>query len=111
MDSSHHDELHSLEEIGSYADPLQEEYIDLYGAGEAEKILPGEKNPDRAVEPEVEEEFRDDLARLYHGRNDEEIVALCHEGDALAEEYLLDKYKNFVRSKARSYFLIGADQS
>ena len=27
----------------------------------------------------------------------------------MAEEYLLDKYKNFVRSKARSYFLIGAD--
>lgn len=40
---------------------------------------------------------------------DEEIVELCHAGDSLAEEYLLSKYKNFVRSKARSYFLIGAD--
>ena len=40
---------------------------------------------------------------------DEEIVQLCHQGDANAEEYLLNKYKNFVRSKARSYFLIGAD--
>ena len=40
---------------------------------------------------------------------DEEIVQLCHEGNADAEEYLLNKYKNFVRSKARSYFLIGAD--
>lgn len=40
---------------------------------------------------------------------DEEIVELCHDGDSLAEEYLLSKYKNFVRSKARSYFLIGAD--
>ena len=40
---------------------------------------------------------------------DEEIVRLCHEGDTTAEEYLLNKYKNFVRSKARSYFLIGAD--
>ena len=40
---------------------------------------------------------------------DEEIVQLCHQGDADAEEYLLNKYKNFVRSKARSYFLIGAD--
>ena len=27
----------------------------------------------------------------------------------MALEYLLNKYKNFVRSKARSYFLIGAD--
>ena len=41
--------------------------------------------------------------------SDEEIVAMSHEGDAAAEEYLLDKYKNFVRSKARSYFLVGAD--
>ena len=40
---------------------------------------------------------------------DEEIVQLCHAGNANAEEYLLNKYKNFVRSKARSYFLIGAD--
>ena len=36
-------------------------------------------------------------------------MSRCHSGDAFAEEYLLNKYKNFVRSKARSYFLIGAD--
>ena len=40
---------------------------------------------------------------------DEDIVEMSHNGDAAAEEYLLDKYKNFVRSKARSYFLVGAD--
>ena len=34
---------------------------------------------------------------------------MCHQGDSEAEEYLLNKYKNFVRAKARSYFLIGAD--
>ena len=28
----------------------------------------------------------------------------------MAQEYLIVKYKNFVRSKARSYFLIGADR-
>ena len=32
-----------------------------------------------------------------------------HDGDDAAQEFLLNKYKNFVRSKARSYFLIGAD--
>ena len=42
--------------------------------------------------------------------SDEDIVQLCHEGNADAEEYLLNKYKNFVRAKARSYFLIGADR-
>lgn len=45
----------------------------------------------------------------FGGFTDEEIVQLCHDGDTMAEEFLLNKYKNFVRSKARSYFLIGAD--
>ncbi len=45
----------------------------------------------------------------YDGMTDEEVVALCHDGDSRAVEYLLNRYKNFVRSKARSYFLIGAD--
>ncbi len=40
---------------------------------------------------------------------DEEIVALAQQSDGAALEFLLNKYKNFVRSKARSYFLIGAD--
>lgn len=41
---------------------------------------------------------------------DEEIVELAKDGDAVALEYLINKYKNFVRAKARSYFLIGADR-
>ena len=45
----------------------------------------------------------------YDGMTDEEVVTLCHDGDSRAVEYLLNRYKNFVRSKARSYFLIGAD--
>ena len=40
---------------------------------------------------------------------DEEIAVLAQQGDSLASEFLLNKYKNFVRSKARSYFLVGAD--
>ena len=45
----------------------------------------------------------------YGDLTDEEIVALCQAGDGDAMVYLLDEYKNFVRGKARSYFLIGAD--
>jgi len=41
---------------------------------------------------------------------DEQIVELSHNGDLDAQEYLINKYKNFVRAKARSYFLIGADR-
>jgi RNA polymerase sporulation-specific sigma factor len=41
---------------------------------------------------------------------DEEMVELAKLGDSIAQEYLINKYKNFVRAKARSYFLIGADR-
>ncbi|GAA0380817.1 RNA polymerase sporulation-specific sigma factor [Bacillus horti] len=41
---------------------------------------------------------------------DEELVELVRDGDLDALEYLIHKYKNFVRAKARSYFLIGADR-
>ncbi|MBM6616120.1 RNA polymerase sporulation sigma factor SigH [Bacillus suaedaesalsae] len=41
---------------------------------------------------------------------DEVVVDYVHQGDSEALEYLINKYRNFVRSKARSYFLIGADR-
>jgi RNA polymerase sporulation-specific sigma factor len=41
---------------------------------------------------------------------DEETVELAQHGEQFAVEFLVDKYKNFVRAKARSYFLIGADR-
>jgi RNA polymerase sporulation-specific sigma factor len=45
----------------------------------------------------------------YEDMPDESLAELARDdGDAL--EYLLNKYKNFVRAKARSYFLIGADR-
>ena len=46
----------------------------------------------------------------YEDLTDEVVAELArgYDGDAL--EYLLNKYKNFVRAKARSYFLIGADR-
>ena len=48
-------------------------------------------------------------AQDYKAMTDEQVVRLAQEQDAQALEYLLNKYKNFVRTKARSYFLIGAD--
>ncbi len=46
----------------------------------------------------------------FEEMTDEAITELarCNDGDAL--EFILNKYKNFVRAKARSYFLIGADR-
>ncbi|CEH28394.1 MULTISPECIES: RNA polymerase sporulation sigma factor SigH [Aneurinibacillus] len=46
----------------------------------------------------------------YEALYDEDIVDLVRLGDGDALEYLINKYRNFVRAKARSYFLIGADR-
>ncbi len=46
----------------------------------------------------------------YEQLEDEMIVELVHQGDSEALDYLIHKYKNFVRAKARSYFLVGADR-
>ncbi|MBU5438661.1 RNA polymerase sporulation sigma factor SigH [Tissierella sp. MSJ-40] len=47
---------------------------------------------------------------IYDNMDDEDIVQEAKSGVPLALEYLIYKYKNFVRCKARSYFLIGADR-
>ena len=46
----------------------------------------------------------------YDGMVDEDIVEYARNGSNVALEYLINKYRNFVRAKARSYFLIGADR-
>ncbi|MCL6605844.1 MAG: RNA polymerase sporulation sigma factor SigH [Paenibacillus sp.] len=46
----------------------------------------------------------------YDCISDEDIVEVFRGGDSGALEYLINKYRNFVRAKARSYFLIGADR-
>ncbi len=46
----------------------------------------------------------------YEQLDDENLVEHVHDGDSAALEFLINKYKNFVRAKARSYFLIGADR-
>jgi RNA polymerase sporulation-specific sigma factor len=51
-----------------------------------------------------------ELLDAYEVMCDEEIIELVRAGDPLAEEHLINKYRNFVRAKARSYFLIGADR-
>jgi len=46
----------------------------------------------------------------YYLLVDEELVEYARNGDDYALEHLINKYKSFVKSKARSYFLIGADR-
>lgn len=51
-----------------------------------------------------------DLYSAFEVLQDEEVVEIARAGSVLAQEYLINKYKSFVRAKARSYFLIGADR-
>lgn len=46
----------------------------------------------------------------YEDIGDEAVVKRAREGNSAALDFLIHKYKNFVRAKARSYFLIGADR-
>ncbi|MGD8400216.1 MAG: RNA polymerase sporulation sigma factor SigH [Bacillota bacterium] len=50
------------------------------------------------------------MVEMYDEMLDETIVDAARQGDDNAQEFLINKYKNFVRAKARSYFLIGADR-
>ena len=44
------------------------------------------------------------------GLKDEELVILAKKGNAKAISILINKYKNFVGSRTKSYFLVGADR-
>ena len=46
----------------------------------------------------------------FQDKADEEVVIEAKKGDTRAQEYIIAKYENFVKLKAKSYFLIGADK-
>lgn len=46
----------------------------------------------------------------FEDKLDEEIAVEAKKGNSDAQEYLITKYQNFVKAKAKSYFLIGADK-
>lgn len=48
--------------------------------------------------------------RDFENLSDEELVELSVTGDKSATEYILNKYKNFVKAVVRMYFLVGADR-
>ncbi len=46
----------------------------------------------------------------YEGMSDAGVVERAQAGEEQAAEYLLYKYRNLVRNKVRSYFLVGAEK-
>lgn len=53
---------------------------------------------------------RAEVTNCFSTMLDEEILEDIRKGNVKAIEYLINKYKNYVRAKARTYFLIGADR-
>ena len=45
--------------------------------------------------------------RQYNDFTDEELVIRARDGEEEITEYLMDKYKNLVRSKASTMFILG----
>ena len=46
----------------------------------------------------------------YEQETDETLVIFTQQGDHAAMDFLMDKYKNLVRGRARTLFLVGADK-
>ncbi|KSU89471.1 RNA polymerase factor sigma-70 [Bacillus sp. VT 712] len=50
------------------------------------------------------------MMRNYEILEDMTLVELAHTGDDESLNHLINRYRNFVRAKARPYFLIGAER-
>ncbi|MFA9465471.1 MAG: RNA polymerase sporulation sigma factor SigH [Velocimicrobium sp.] len=50
------------------------------------------------------------MGEKFSQKSDEEILEWIRKGDTEAMDYILEKYKNLVRMKARKLFLIGGDR-
>ena len=63
------------------------------------------------MEAEMRDSSNDTRFEGFDGLTDEEVISRIKENCSnIALDYLINKYRNFVRAKARSYFLIGADR-
>ena len=49
------------------------------------------------------------MLQHYDGCTDEELIERLRDGEEQIMEYLMDKYKNLVRSKAKSMYILGGD--
>ena len=61
----------------------------------------------------MQDQFQEERSLLqsrYAYLTDQEIVKIAQAGDDLAAEFLLYKYRSLVRTKVRSYFLMGAEK-
>lgn len=50
------------------------------------------------------------MDRDYEKYSDEELIVRLRDGESAITDYIMDKYKNLVRSKAKSMYILGADR-
>ena len=50
------------------------------------------------------------MNNYFDNMSDEALVVLAAKGDSAAAEYLIQEYKELVKSKARLYFMLGGDR-
>ena len=55
-------------------------------------------------------DYSTEIAGIFVGKIEEEIVIEAQNGEIRAQEYVISKYESFVKAKSKSYFLIGADK-
>lgn len=49
------------------------------------------------------------MEKDYTGSSDEELIVRLRDGETGITDFLMNKYKNLVRSKAKSMYILGAD--
>lgn len=50
------------------------------------------------------------MDKKYENYSDEELIVRLRDGESAITDYIMDKYKNLVRSKAKSMYILGADR-
>ncbi len=58
----------------------------------------------------VKEHYCINLNDISEEEREDYIVELARQGDCYAIEYIFERYRRFVYSKAKDYFLVGADK-
>jgi RNA polymerase sporulation-specific sigma factor len=49
------------------------------------------------------------MSNVYEGKTDEELIDRLRDGESGITDYIMEKYKNLVRKKAKSMYILGAD--
>jgi len=55
------------------------------------------------------QEFRADTVKKYQNESDEMLIERLRDGERDITDFIMNKYKNLVRSKAKSMYILGAD--